>query len=192
MRQSVCVFAIGLSACASSPDSRIVAAPNSFAGNLNSSVHITDSAYTACDTRKMRRRAFDQNPYNDNMPITVISSISEGTRMMIDMDVDCRDVLARRLFFENDSTAPASTRHPNLISQSAEKPSGRTAPKPQQTMDIQNLRIASSYQVELGDTLYSIGRKYCTDWQTLATLNSLKNPTQISQNDIIALPEGRC
>lgn len=195
MRRIACVTAIAISACATSSERELVPLSTTYDPATSHSVHLTDEAQKACNTRKMRKRALDSNPNNDRLPVTVISSVGEGTRMMTDLDVDCREVFAMQLLSENNNAAREDSILPNpprLIAQPVERPILSTVPNYNRESSAQPAAIVGIHQVMPGETLYGIARKTCTDTQVIVRLNELTDPSHIQIGDRLIVPQSDC
>ena len=179
--------ALVLTACATSSGRRVVQVSEPAPISATAVNYSSLEASAACDTRKMRRRALDDDPLNDIASITVQRELSPGRRTETDLDVNCRDYFARQL----GGGAPrvvrgAAQSEPVVIVTRADTVSApaievrRTAP------------ARRTVRVRRGDTLYGIARDHCTGWKTLAKENGLSNAHRISPGDVLYLPAGAC
>ena len=178
--------ALALTACATPGKRRVVnvAAPTP--------VQTTDVRYdspeaeSACNTRKMRKRALDGDSTNDIASITVVREISPGRRTETDIDFDCREYLARRLGGTNARTAPQvfTAPEPTVIVTHTE------APAP--VVEVRTQAVGITHRVRRGDTLFDIARSYCTGWKTVADANGLRDASRISPGQVLRIPGGGC
>lgn len=174
---------VALTACATTSKRKVVNIAEPEALATENVRYDTLEAAAACDTRKMRARALDDDPMNDIASITVVREISPGRRTETDLDLNCRDFFARRL---GTATQTQPMPQPSLITANADT-TAQTPVAPAQITPTYN-----TYRVRRGDTLYGIARAHCTGWKTLATFNNLPNAAEISPGQILRLPESAC
>ncbi len=186
-----------MTACATTSKRRVVQV-NERAPIMASTVNYSSlEASAACDTRKMRRRALDDDPMNDIASITVQRELSPGRRTETDLDVNCRDYFARQLRGQpggEPRTIRAATQsrvltEPTVIVSRTSTAQAEPAPIIEVRRATPARRIL---RVRRGDTLYGIARAHCTGWKTLAQENGLSNAHRISPGDVLYLPAGAC
>ena len=189
LRPVLLISALALTACATTGKRRVVnvAAPTPV--QTSDVRYDTPEAESACNTRKMRKRALDADSTNDIASVTVVREISPGRRTETDVDFNCREYLARRL---GGSRVPApqvfTAPEPTVIVTRAQTPI--TAPAP--IVEVRTQTAALTHRVRRGDTLYDIARSYCTGWKTVADANGLRDASRIKPGQVLRIPGGGC
>jgi len=142
----------------------------------------TDQTAMICETDEMRRKVIDDNDSNDAVRIMVIEDGNTGSRVLSEVEVDCRNYFLRK------SLAPAK---PTII---------RTAAPQVETKDtIQTPRRSTrapksryTYIVQRGDTVWGIARQHCTTVKAITRLNGLGRGNVLDIGQRLKLPDDEC
>lgn len=152
-----------------------------------------------CDNANMRARAADNNDSNDTARVLILEDSASSSTVLADVTVNCQDYFNARGQWANTQTASA----PTLYSRTAapapvimSTPNDQNLPAPAQMIQARSVtNIATNqplYRIRRGDNLYRIARSHCTDYETLAGLNGIDDPSRISPGQVIKLPYGGC
>jgi len=146
----------------------------SFAGNASST-----QTSMICETDDMRRKVIDDNDNNDAVRVMVVEDGDTGSRVLSEVEVDCRDYYLRK------SLAPAQ---PKLIRTAA--PKTQIVEPARRTQRTQSPRY--TYIVQKGDTVWDIAREHCTTAKAVSRLNGLGRGNMISIGQRLKLPDEDC
>jgi len=193
MRILFTLSAIALASCATADKRRVVTVAEPTLTEIQTVNYVNPEARAACDTRQMRRRALDNNLQNDMASITVVREVVTGTRMLTDIEVNCREYFSERL--RSDALENAHNM-PNLAM------SGRTVADPMiisgpaienpSTMSTYIRSAPSTHTVAVGDTLTAIARRHCVSVAGIRAINGMTVQTQIYAEDVLRLPSNSC
>jgi len=141
----------------------------------------TDPAQAAivCETADMRARALDYDDTNDIVRIMSVQDSVGDSRLLSEVEVDCRDYYLRKsLASSNSNIVPASTKT---------------------TEDVKLFRSSTqtedrhyTYIVQRGDTVWQIAREHCTTVKAISRLNGLGNGKHIDINQRLRMPVESC
>jgi nucleoid-associated protein YgaU len=168
----------------------VIAVPDPEPGALSQAFYVAPEARAACETRKMRKRALDGDPYNDVASVTLMRSVGEGVRMLTDVDVDCRNYFVTRLrsddlpALQRGGVQPVPSVDRNYVTgpaASAQPAAGTPASQ-----------VRRQHRIQSGETLSIIAQEHCTSWQALARRNGIADPSRVSAGTVLILPEGSC
>lgn len=140
---------------------------------------IPNEASMICENDEMRTKALDRNDDNDTARVMVVQDGSGGSRVLHDVEVNCRDYFLRKSVYPSQAKIIQSatpTREPDY------------APRVKPYQRSRNL----TYVVRRGDTVWDIARKYCTSVEAIARLNGLGRANVIDVGDRLELPETEC
>ena len=185
LRTALLITAVALTACATTGKRRVVNVSEPAPLNTSQVRFDTPEAAAACDTRKMRKRALDDDPLNDVASVTVLREIAPGRRTETDVDVNCRDFFASRLGgWSAPRAVPSPALGPVVIAtrSAAPAPIAETRTRPSEY----------TYRVRRGDTLFDIARSHCTGWKTVADANGLRDASRIKPGQVLRIPGGGC
>jgi len=107
----------------------------------------------------MRRKVIDDNDNNDAVRVMVVEDGDTGSRVLSEVEVDCRDYFLRK------SLAPTE---PKIIRASAPKIERTQIPR--RTTRLKSKRPI--YIVQSGDTVWDIAREHCTIGAILSILDN--------------------
>ena len=178
--------AIALTACATTGKRRVVNVVEPAPLSTSNVRYDTPEAASACETRKMRKRALDADMTNDVASITVVREVSPGRRTETDLDIDCRAYFAQQLGGARNEAAAPSAPEPTVIVTRTDA----SAPAP--VIEVRTQPTSLTHRVRSGDTLYDIARSYCTGWKTVADANGLRDASRISPGQLLRIPGGGC
>lgn len=157
-----------------------------------------------CDNANMRERAADNNSNNDTARVLILEESDRSNTVLADVVVNCKD------YFENAGqwqaanwqtvnrgivTTPTISNAPVTEADVVPSISQRIINQPSVIQSRQVTTPASNerrYTIRTGDNLYRISRSYCTDTETLASINAIADPTQIKPGQILRLPDTNC
>lgn len=189
VRFALLISAAALCACATTGKRRVVNVADTPILNTSAVRFDTPEAAAACDTRKMRKRALDDDATNDIASVTVQREIAPGRRTETDVDVNCRDFFASRLG-GRAAARPVAPAEPTVIVTRA----ATSAPAPSPIVEVRTAPAPTgyTYRVRRGDTLYDIARSHCTGWKTLARANGIADASRIKPGQVLRVPGGGC
>lgn len=186
MRRAVFISALYLMGCASTQQIPIVKVDSAQTSVLRYGHSDTPEARVACETRKMRRRALDQNRHNDLASVVVEEQLSSGAAMTA-IDVNCREYFIARLRDNDMPYRPGD--HANRIEPGAPHAIKKVMPEPKSN---RLGRILFAHKIEADETLSSIARKHCVSVESLSSMNQISDPSHIHIGDVLRLPDEAC
>lgn len=139
----------------------------------------SNQASMICETSEMRNKVIDDNDKNDAVRIMVVEDGETGSRVLSEVEVDCRDYFLRK------SLAPVQ---PIVIRTSA--PTIQTIEAPNRSTRITDRRY--TYIVQSGDTVWDIARQHCTSAKAISRLNGLGRGNVIDIGQRLKLPDHEC
>ena len=132
-----------------------------------------------CETEEMRTKVMDDNHDNDVIRIMAVEGGEKGSRILSEVEIDCRDYFLRKSF------APAQ---PTIIRAAA--PATRIAEPLRRSTPAQSKNYI--YIVQRGDTVWNIAREHCTTAKAVSRLNGLGRGNMISIGQRLKLPDEDC
>ena len=138
-----------------------------------------NQASMICETSDMRNKVIDDNDNNDAVRIMVVEDGVTGSRVLSEVEVDCRDYFLRK------SLAPAK---PTIIRTAS--PVTQPTAIPRRSTKIVNERY--TYIVQSGDTVWDIAREHCTTVKAISRLNGLGRGNIIDIGQRLKLPDDDC
>lgn len=136
-----------------------------------------------CETDEMRKKVIDKNDKNDVVRVMIVEDGDVGSRVLSEVEVDCRDYFLRK------SLAPAPAPIlPRTIRAAA--PMAERTQTPRRSTQIKNQRY--TYIVQSGDTLWDIAREHCTNVKAIARLNGLGRGNVLDIGQRLKLPDEEC
>ena len=133
-----------------------------------------------CETDSMRQNVIDYDKTNDTVRIMTVQDSSGSSRVLSEVEVDCRDYFLRK------SLAPADTNIVSVRTEVVEYP----AEEPRRSTRVQNQRY--TYIVQKGDTVWGIAREHCTTAKAISRLNGLGRGNFIDIGQRLKLPDEEC
>ncbi|MGB3457097.1 MAG: LysM domain-containing protein [Litorimonas sp.] len=194
--RTILIFSAAVLAACSSVDKRpVIAVEDPMPGAVLQAQFTTPEATAACETRKMRRRILDRDIHNDVASITLMRTVGEGTRMLTDVDIDCREYFVARL-----RSADLTPVAPPPMQTLAAEPKVWTPSQTSHPSDAQVLSrvvagtpsAAVAHRVAVGETLSGIAREHCLSVDRLAAHNGIGDPSRIAAGQVLSLPDGAC
>jgi len=138
-------------------------------------------AAIVCETADMRARALDYDDTNDIVRIMSVQDSHGDSRLLSEVEVDCRDYYLRKSLTSSNS---------NIVRASTET-----------TQDIRVVRSSTqtqtedrhyTYIVQRGDTVWQIAREHCTSVKAISRLNGLGSGKHIDINQRLKMPLDGC
>lgn len=157
-----------------------------------------------CDNANMRERAADNNSNNDTARVLILEESDHANTVLADVVVNCKDYFesAGQWQAANWQTGNRGIVTTPAISTATIMEPDAVQPAPQRIINQSSVIQARQgttpashkrhYTIRTGDNLYRIARSYCTDTETLASINAIADPTQIKPGQILRLPDTRC
>ena len=133
-----------------------------------------------CETDDMRKKVIDENDKNDAVRVMVVEDGETGSRVLSEVEVDCRDYFLRK------SLAPIE---PKIVRTSA--PTEPRTETPRRSTRIQKSQ-RYTYIVQRGDTVWDIAREHCTTVKAISRLNGLGRGNVIDVGQRLKLPDEEC
>ena len=158
----------------------VIAQPVSYTTQVSSHTSNSNQVNTAaiCETSEMRAQLIDNDKLNDVVRVMVVQDSQSSSRVLSEVEVDCRDYFLRKSLAPTDaqivraSTAPIE----NF------EPATRTVK--------QNSRY--TYIVQSGDTVWDIARQHCTSVKDITRLNGLGRGNVLDIGQRLKLPDTDC
>jgi len=132
-----------------------------------------------CETDDMRKKVIDDNDKNDAVRVMVVEDGDTGSRVLSEVEVDCRDYFLRK------SLTPTE---PTIIRTSTPKIERDQTPRRSTRLKSQR----PTYIVQSGDTVWDIAREHCTTVKAISRLNGLGRGNIIDIGQRLKLPEEAC
>jgi len=132
-----------------------------------------------CETDDMRKKVIDENEKNDAVRVMVVEDGETGSRVLSEVEVDCRDYFLRK------SLAPSE---PKFVRASA--PAEDRIETPRHSTRVKSQRY--TYIVQRGDTVWDIAREHCTTVKAISRLNGLGRGNIIDVGQRLKLPDNEC
>lgn len=139
----------------------------------------TDQIKTVCETDSMRQNVIDYDKTNDTVRIMTVQDSSGSSRVLSEVEIDCRDYFLRKSLTSNDTNIV------NARTEVVEYP-----PEPRPVTRVQNQRY--TYIVQKGDTVWGIAREHCTSAEAISRLNGLRRGNLIDIGQRLKLPDEEC
>lgn len=146
-----------------------------------------DHAAASCETDDMRRKVLDGNSHNDTVRIKVVEDNDTGSRILSQVEIDCRD------YFFRKSASPARSTHIQTAAPTIIQTAAPTIEhiEPERRI-IRNSPQRYSYIVQRGDTVWGIARQHCTTAKAISRLNGLGRGNVIDIDQHLKLPDDGC
>lgn len=138
-----------------------------------------NQAAMICETDDMRKKVIDDNDKNDAVRVMVVEDGESGSRVLSEVEVDCRDYFLRK------SLAPEK---PKLVR--AVAPTKERVETTRRSTRIKSPRY--TYIVQSGDTVWDIAREHCTTAQAISRMNGLGSGNTIDIGQRLKLPDEEC
>ena len=132
-----------------------------------------------CETEDMRKKVIDDNDNNDAVRVMVVEDGDTGSRVLSEVEVDCRDYFLRK------SLTPTE---PKIIRAAAPKIDRVQTPR-------RSTRLSSpryTYIVQSGDTVWDIAKEHCTTVKAITRLNGLGRGNILDIGQRLKLPDETC
>ena len=139
-----------------------------------------DQVKTVCETDSMRENVVDYDKTNDTVRIMTVQDSSGSSRVLSEVEIDCRDYFLRK------SLAPADANIVSVRTEVVDVP----AEEPRRSTRVQNQRY--TYIVQKGDTVWGIAREHCTTAKAISRLNGLGRGNFIDIGQRLKLPDEEC
>ena len=139
----------------------------------------SEHAKTVCETAEMRQNVVDYDNSNDIVRIMTVQDSNNSSRVLSEVEVDCRDYFLRRSLSSSDT---------NMVKASTtvvEYPS-----ETRRSTRTKNQRY--TYIVQSGDTVWDIAREHCTTVKAISRLNGLGRGNVIDIGQRLKLPDDEC
>lgn len=151
--------------------------------SIQSASYMTNSssneAAMICETDDMRKKVIDDNDKNDAVRVMVVEDGDTGSRVLSEVEVDCRDYYLRK------SLTPAK---PKIV-----RTSTPTAPRVETARRSKHTKSQRyTYIVQRGDTVWDIAREHCTTVKAISRLNGLGRGNVIDIGQRLKLPDDEC
>ena len=158
------------------PTTHVSSQTNQVRAQSNASL---EQAKTVCETTAMRQNAIDYDNTNDIVRIMTVQDSTDNSRLVSEVEVDCRDYFLRKSLSPSDS---------NLV-----KASTVVTEYPSETRrSTRTLNQRHTYIVQRGDTVWGIAREHCTSAKAISRLNGLGSGNTIDIGQRLELPEEDC
>lgn len=139
----------------------------------------TEQIKTVCETDAMRQNVIDYDKSNDTVRIMTVQDSTGSSRVLSEVEVDCRDYFLRKSLANSDaSLVNAKT----VTSDLPAEPRRSTRLEPQRY----------TYIVQKGDTVWGIAREHCTTVKAISRLNGLGRGNFIDIGQRLKLPDEEC
>lgn len=159
-----------------------------------------------CDNANMRERARDNDPRNDTARVLILEDNNSANTVLADVTVNCKDYFESRGQWANSQSvaspapavfgAPVNDQTQRAVQYQYSTQDTPPAPAPAHVIQANTVtNIATEqpmYRIRRGDNLYRIARSHCTNYEDLANLNNINDPSKISPGQMIKLPRGGC
>ena len=146
-----------------------------------------EQAKTVCENAEMRRNVVDYDNTNDTVRIMTVQDSSNNSRVLSEVEVDCRDYFLRKSLSPSSSSSSSS----NVI-----KASTTTTHITHDDLETRRITRSSSprytYIVQKGDTVWGIAREHCTTAKAITSLNGLGRGDIIDIGQRLRLPDEDC
>ena len=139
-----------------------------------------DQVKTVCETDSMRENVVDYDKTNDTVRIMTVQDSNGSSRVLSEVEVDCRDYFLRK------SLAPTDANIVSVRTEVVDVP----AEEPRRSTRVQNQRY--TYIVQKGDTVWGIAREHCTTAKAISRLNGLGRGNFIDIGQRLKLPDEEC
>ena len=127
----------------------------------------------------MRQNVIDYDKSNDTVRIMTVQDSTGSSRVLSEVEVDCRDYFLRKSLANSDaSLVNAKT----VTSDLPAEPRRSTRLEPQRY----------TYIVQKGDTVWGIAREHCTTVKAISRLNGLGRGNFIDIGQRLKLPDEEC
>lgn len=136
-------------------------------------------AKTVCETAAMRQNVVDYDNSNDTVRIMTVQDGSNSSRVLSEVEVDCRDYFLRK------SLSPSNS---NLVKASTVVTEERVEPRRQTRTNNHGY----TYIVQRGDTVWGIAREHCTTAKAISRINGLGRGNIIDIGQRLELPDEDC
>ena len=141
----------------------------------------SNQAAMICETDDMRKKVIDDNDKNDAVRVMVVEDGDAGSRVLSEVEVDCRDYFLRK------SLSPSQ---PKVIRTSAPTKERVETQTPRRSTRTKNSRY--TYIVQRGDTVWDIAREHCTTVKAISRLNGLGRANVLDIGQRLKLPDDEC
>lgn len=131
-----------------------------------------------CESDDMRAKVIDNDDTNDAVRVMVVQDSDGGSRVLSEVEVDCRDYFLRK------SLAPAK---PQIVRAASPR-----VEKIEPTTRVKNRDSRYTYIVQSGDTVWDIAREHCTTVKDIARLNGLGRANVLDIGQRLKLPDVDC
>lgn len=147
--------------------------------SVQSASYVTNASTTeaamVCETDDMRKKVIDDNDQNDAVRVMVVEDAESGSRVLSEVEVDCRDYYLRK------SLAPPA---PKIIRTST--------PSVERKLSSRKKSQRYTYIVQRGDTVWDIAREHCTTVKAITRLNGLGRGNVLDIGQHLKLPDVEC
>lgn len=140
----------------------------------------SNEAAMICETDDMRANVIDQDSTNDAVRVMVVQDGDNETRVLSEVEVDCRDYYLRK------SLAPST---PKVVRTAAPRVRREDTSSPTRTVKRDS---RYTYIVQRGDTVWDIAREHCTSVKDISRLNGLGRANVIDVGQRLKLPDADC
>ena len=142
-----------------------------------------DQAAAICETREMRKKVIDDIDTNDAVRVMIVEDGATGSRVLSEVEIDCRDYFLRKSLAPEPAPAPAQ-----IVRASAPRVERVETKTLSTRTESQNL----TYIVQKGDTVWGIARQHCTTAKAVSRLNGLGRGNVIDIGQRLRLPDEEC
>lgn len=136
-------------------------------------------AKTVCETASMRENVIDYDNSNDTVRIMTVQDSSNSSRVLSEIEIDCRDYFLRKSLASSDANTLNAS---NVVTEYAPEKRRSTRKKTQRY----------TYIVQKGDTVWDIAREHCTSVKAISRLNGLGRGNVIDIGQRLKLPDEEC
>lgn len=139
----------------------------------------SEHAKTVCETAEMRQNVVDYDNSNDIVRIMTVQDSNNSSRVLSEVEVDCRDYFLRKSLSSSDT---------NMV-----KASTTVVEYPTETRrSTRTKNQRYTYIVQSGDTVWDIAREHCTTVKAISRLNGLGRGNVIDIGQRLKLPDDEC
>lgn len=138
-------------------------------------------AKTVCETAEMRQNVVDYDNSNDTVRIMTVQDSNNSSRVLSEVEVDCRDYFLRKSFSPSNANLIEASTSTSIIEE-------RVEPK----RSTRSSRQSCTYIVQKGDTVWEIARQHCTTAAAVSRLNGLGRGNIIDIGQRLKLPDEVC
>jgi len=132
-----------------------------------------------CESADMRNKVIDSDNNNDTVRMMVVHDDNTGSRLLSEVEVDCRDYFLRKSLSPTDAKVIRTS-----------SPKVETIEAPIRRRLRNNNRY--TYIVQRGDTVWNIAREHCTSAKAISRLNGLGRGNIIDIGQRLKLPDVDC